>query len=276
MQMRRNITILKAALAAFAITAIGQGLWGAMAMANIAWTPNLPWAPLVMALVLAGLVGALARRKSVLSRPVSATAWIWSILAGGCGIIAAAALWTVLASVIRVPPNLLPDTPGVPVTTLIPMLLVAIAAAPITEEIAFRGFAMSQLRKSFSPVVALLITTVLFTIAHLTQGLSAPKLLVYSAAGLTFGLIALRTGSLLPAMVVHSAADLTFFILVWPHDATRKLVWENGMNAPFLTSLALLMVFAPLSLLGFRQLVRVTGAPQALTFAAGPVNLAAA
>jgi membrane protease YdiL (CAAX protease family) len=190
--------------------------------------------------------------------PVSAKAWGWSLAAGGAAVIAAAALWTVLATIVRVPPNMLPDLKGVPMTTVIPMLLVGIAAAPLSEEIAFRGYAMSLIRRRFSPTTALVITSLIFAAAHLTQGFYAPKLLVYFLAGLTFGYVALRTGSLLPAMVVHCLADLTFFTLVWSHDAGRRLISDGGADGWFFANLALLMVFTPLALLGFRQLAEVT------------------
>jgi len=38
------------------------------------------------------------------------------------------------------------------------MLLVSITAAPLTEEIAFRGYAMGLLRRHFGPISALVIT----------------------------------------------------------------------------------------------------------------------
>ena len=256
-----------ATLAAFAIVLVGQTLWGVMAIANVKLTPAIPWSVAVMPLVLAALVAFLtgrmgpnrkARRAMVPLAQVSARAWGWSLAAGGAAVIAAAALWTVMATLVRVPPNMLPDMKGVPLTTVIPMLLIGIAAAPLSEEIAFRGYAMSLLRRQFSPIAALVITSAIFAAVHLTQGLSAPKLLVYVLAGLTFGFIALRTGSLLPAMVVHSFGDLTFFTLVWSHDAGRRLIGEGGADGWFFANLALLAIFTPVALLGFRQLVRAT------------------
>ena len=268
--LKRLGLVALAGLAAFAITFIGQTVWGVMVLANVKLTPALPWAaavmpPILAALVLflAGRIGpkrtAEARRALVPLAPVSARAWTWSLLAGGAGVIAAAALWTVMATIVRVPPNILPDTHGIPLQTLIPTLLVSIAAAPLSEEIAFRGYAMGLIRRRFSPIHALVIVSALFAAVHLTQGLYPPKLLVYFLAGLTFGFVALRTGSLLPAMVVHSFADLTFFTLVWSHDAGRRLISEGGADGWFYANLATLAVFTPLCLLAFARLVKATG-----------------
>lgn len=270
-KLAQNLGLIAlAALVALAITAVGQGLWGVMAIANVKLTPAIPWSALVMPLILAAMVaflagrfgpkrGAEGRRAMLPLAPVSARSWTWSLAAGGAGVVAAAALWTVMATIVRVPPNMLPSMHGLPLWTVIPMLVVAVAAAPLTEEIAFRGYAMGLIRRRFGPLSALLITSALFAAVHLTQGLYPPKLIVYFLAGVVFGLVALRTGSLAPAMVVHSFGDLTFFTLVWSHDAGRKLIGEGGANAWFFANIALIVVFTPLCILAFRQLVRVTG-----------------
>jgi len=270
MLLRRILLIFGATAVAFAIVAIGQTLWGVMVMANLKLTPALPWSAMAMPFVLAALVaflagrgwprkGADARRRMVPLAPVSRQAWTWALIAGGAGNVVGACLWTVMASIVRVPPNMLPDTHGVPALTLIPILLVSIVAPPLSEEIAFRGYAMNMILRRFSPTTALVIVSLLFMAAHLTQGLYAPKLLVYFLAGLSFGFVALRTGSLLPAMVVHSMGDLTFFTLVWTHDGGRRLISEGGANGWFFASLAVVVFGTPLVLLAFRQLVKVTG-----------------
>jgi membrane protease YdiL (CAAX protease family) len=285
--LRVSKTVLLAGLAAFAITGVGQTLWGGLVMANLKLTPSLPWAALVMPFVLAALVaflagrfgskaGAEARRKLIPLAPVSARAWTWALIAGAAGNIVGAALWTVMATLVRVPPNALPDTQGAPALTLVSILIISVIAPPLSEEIAFRGYAMGMLRRHVSPVTALVITSALFAAAHLTQGLYAPKLLVYFLAGLSFGFVALRTGSLLPAMVVHSTADLTFFTMVWSHDAGRRLIGEGGANGWFFLCLAILAAGTPLTLLAFRQLVRVTASPADERIATAPAMLAAA
>jgi membrane protease YdiL (CAAX protease family) len=265
----QNLALIAlAATVAFAITAVGQGLWGVMAIVNVAVSPAIPWAAPAMALVLAGLVlfltgragpaSGAARRAMVPLARVPGRAWVWSMIGGGAGVIALAALWTVMASIVRVPPNALPDTHGIPIWTAIALLLVAVAAAPLTEEIAFRGYATTLLRRRFGPISALVIASTLFACAHLTQGLSAPKLIVYEHVGLALGFIALRAGSLLPAMVVHSFGDLVFFTTVWSHDAGRRLVSEGGADGWFFANVAVLVVFTPLCIFGLSQLVRVT------------------
>ncbi|HVN00345.1 MAG TPA: CPBP family intramembrane glutamic endopeptidase [Caulobacteraceae bacterium] len=267
---KRAGVVAGAGVIAFAITAIGQGLWGVMAIANVRFSPAIPWAPALMPFVLAALVavlsgrawpkaGAGARRALVPLAPVSARAWLWSLGAGLFAIAALAALWTVLGEIVQTPPNLLPDTRGVPMTTLAPMLLVSITAAPITEEIAFRGYAMGLIGRHFGPIATIVLSSVLFAAAHLTQGLYASKLIVYLLVGLALAATVWRTGSLLPAAVVHVFGDLVFFTLVWPHDGTRRLVSETGFGARFVLTLAVLAVCTGAWFYAFRRLIAATG-----------------
>jgi membrane protease YdiL (CAAX protease family) len=240
-----------------------------MALANVKLTPALPWSAVIMPIVLAGLGiflagrgwprwGAAARRALVPLAPVSREAWIWSLAAGVVGVMALAGLWSVLGSLVRVGPNALPDTGGVPLWTAVPMLLVSIIAAPLTEELAFRGYAMGLLRRHFGPISAMLISSLMFAAAHLTHGLYPTKLVIYFLVGLGLAATVWRTGSLLPAMIVHSFGDLVFFTLVWPHDVGRRLVTEGGADAGFFMAVALTVVCSVLWYAAFRRLLQAT------------------
>jgi len=261
--------VLGALAAAFAILLVGQGLWSVLTFANLKMTPAIPWSAAVMPLVLAGLVlflagrgwprwGADARRALVPLAPVSREAWLWSLTAGVVGVIALAGLWTVLGSLVRVAPNALPNIRGVPLWTLVPMLLVSIAAAPLSEEIAFRGYAMGLLRRHFGPISAMVISSLMFAAAHLNHGPYPTKLAVYFLVGLGLAATVWRTGSLLPAMVVHSFGDLVFFTLVWPGDAGRRLISEGGANSGFFAAVALTVICSILWYVAFRRLLGVT------------------
>jgi|SRR5579871_3790471 len=270
MKLVQNLGLVAlAAVVALAITAVGQGLWGVMTIVNLKSSPAIPWAAMVMAPILAALAaflsgrgwprwGAEARRALVPLAPVSAKVWGWALVSGAAGVAALAFLWIVMASLVRVPPNVLPDARGLPPLTIAAILLVSIVAAPLTEEIAFRGYATMLLRRRFGPAAALVIASVMFAAAHLTQGLYAPKLLVYLLVGLMLGVTAMRAGSLLPAMVVHSFGDLVFFTTVWPNDAGRRLISDGGAGPAFYGSLAGLVIFAILWAVTMRQFFRAT------------------
>lgn len=271
--MRRLMTVvgtlLLASVIAVAILLVGQALWGGLVLANLKISPAIPWAALVMLPLLAVMVmalggigwpraGAETRRRLVPLRPVAWRVFAWAMIASAFGIAALSGLWIVLAGLMRTPPNALPSVQGVPPLTVAAILAVSILAAPITEEIAFRGYVMGMLRRVVSPTWAILLSSLLFAAAHLTQGLYADKLVVYFLAGIGIAFVAYRTGSLIPAMIAHSAADLTFFTLVWPHDAGRRLVSEGGADAWFWIHVAQMVVFGALCIWANVRLARAT------------------
>ncbi|QDU29189.1 ABC-2 family transporter protein [Anatilimnocola aggregata] len=82
----------------------------------------------------------------------------------------------------------------------LPELLLLVAVVPaICEELAFRGFILSGLRRLGHKWTAIAICSVLFGVAHglLQQSLAA------AVVGMVIGYIAVKTNSLLPAMAYH-------------------------------------------------------------------------
>ena len=96
---------------------------------------------------------------------------------------------------------LLPHTPG----ERGGFALVAVSAG-ICEEIVYRGFVLWYISVWTGPLLAVLISSILFGFGHLY--LSPRDALRTGLAGLLFGLVVLAAGSLWPAIVIHAAADL--------------------------------------------------------------------
>lgn len=77
---------------------------------------------------------------------------------------------------------------------------VVVLAAPVVEELTFRGLGFSLLAR-YGNVVALLVTSAAFAAAHgLVNGF--PALFLFGAA---VGFLRLRTGSLYPGMLLHGS-----------------------------------------------------------------------
>lgn len=239
----RTKAILIAGGVALAILAVGQGIWGAMAFANVHFTPAIPWAAPVMLVPLYGLWRVLARRPDLLqANRVSRGTLLRSVAAGAIGIGALTGYWIVFSDLVRMQPNTLPPVQGLSPLMLIALAVVGSLAAPFSEEAAFRGYAQSILRRRFSLMTATIITSVFFALAHVPHGLLLPKLFVYFLGGLMFGMIANASKSILPGIAVHVMADLTFFAMVWPYDAARHNVFAYGADASFWLHLAQALV----------------------------------
>jgi len=89
--------LLRALLAAVAVTGTTTVVWGALVQANLRSSPGLPWAALIMAAFLVFywrfLKGwgwprstSAARREGVRAEPLSPSLWRWSLVAGGLGL----------------------------------------------------------------------------------------------------------------------------------------------------------------------------------------------
>lgn len=274
--LRSAKTIALAAAAAVAITAVGQGVWGALAIANVRLSPAIPWAPAVMLVVLPVMLallggkigpkaGAAARRALLPLKAASGAVWTWSLIAGAIGIAFCALLWITLGELVPAAPNALPDIGQMPIWTRLAFLGMGIVAAPLTEECAFRGYAMNMIRKVMPDAWALVLVSLMFALVHLTHGFYLTKLSVYLLVGLGLGFTAWRAGSLIPAAVVHSAGDLTFFTLVWPYDAHRAHVSLAAAEPAFWLQVVLTLALGAATFAAYAQLARVTrtGTPKA-------------
>lgn len=81
------------------------------------------------------------------------------------------------------------------------VVLVAVAvAAPIGEELLFRGVIARTLAQRLKPAAAIVISAAMFSAFHL----SLPQALPTFVLGIALGLIALRSGSIVPGIVLHA------------------------------------------------------------------------
>jgi hypothetical protein len=106
------------------------------------------------------------------------------------------------------------------------------------------------------PPAAVVISSVLFVLAHVTHGSCGLSFL--STFWWAFGVTAYLTNTILPVIPVHITGDLTFFILVWPHDAARRLVWKGGGDKWFWIHVAQAVVFTALAIAAYRRLAVIS------------------
>jgi membrane protease YdiL (CAAX protease family) len=267
---RRFFAVLWSALIAFLILLVGQTIWASLLAANFKSSPRTrPWSVPAMAVVLWLLWQYLgghwsprstseSRKHALRANPVSASVLMGALLAGVLSIIALAGLWIVFFRLVKTPANVLDDPSKYPLLTVALVVTMSSFVSPIVEEVAFRGYCQQILERHFSGKIAVLLSSLLFMLAHANHGWYWSKLTVYFLAGIAFGAIARLTNSILTSVPVHIFGDLTFFILVWPRDSARALVTAGGADKWFCIHLAQAILFAALALLAFQRLRKQT------------------
>jgi membrane protease YdiL (CAAX protease family) len=271
------LAVARAAILAFLILAFNSGIWGALLISNLSTTPAIPWAVPIMALFLWLMWQYLngkwwprstseTRHQLLRARPVSGQVFAWALLTGVLSIVALTGYWIVMFKLFKMSGNVLPDLSRSPLLTAALVLVMASLVSPLSEEAAFRGYAQSILERAFrGPASPIILSSVLFALAHLTQGFFLPKLFVYFLAGVMIGGVAYVTRSILPGIAAHILTDLTFFTLVWPYDTQRRLIWETGVSDTwFWIHLAQAIIFTVLALLAFIRLARVAKRTRAI------------
>jgi CAAX protease family protein len=92
--------------------------------------------------------------------------------------------------------------------------LLIIVAAPLSEELFFRGFMFQGLRRSVPFVVAAVISSVVWGLFHYTGAGSWGVVLQLSIFGLALAWLYERTGSIWPTIAVHALNNAIAFALL--------------------------------------------------------------
>jgi membrane protease YdiL (CAAX protease family) len=266
----RVLTVARAAAFAFAIALVPQGVWSALIVLNVRTSPNVPWAVILMPLLLGTLWLYLdgrwgnsrtreARRRRLRARLVPGRVFAWALLAGGLSLVALTGLWIVLAQFVRMPGSVLP--PAGPVSRLMMAVAVAMGAmiSPLCEQAGIWGYAQVILERDYRPATAIAISAVLFALLpHPPMQVALiPKFLFFFLTGLTFAVSAYLAGSILPGIIVHALGLFTFFTLIWPGDPGRALVAAGGADAWFWVHVAQVIVCTALASAAFARLASI-------------------
>lgn len=208
-----RVTILKPVLGGLLIAAAGIGPWLVLSGWNRTIRPDIPWGAAAtlgyVAIALAVVAWLIRRGHAGLLRiwPPQRTADADFVSAPAllAGFLVLYLAWIAIA---RLSP--MPDLSAFPTTAYRwSMFLMGGLMSGLVEEVAYRGYMQRELERVV-PTQAIAITSAVFVLSHLTQGLGAvlvlgPGLFI---ASYLYGLLAQRTGTILPGIAIHIAGDL--------------------------------------------------------------------
>jgi membrane protease YdiL (CAAX protease family) len=266
MKLLRAIGVLVGlALLAVAITGVISGIWTGVLLANLKFSPTIPWSTPVMLAVLALLwwmMGGWGRRSPVRTialraAPLPVSVTLWALAAGLLSLAALVGFWIVEHRLVATPPALRPDYSKLGAVTVLVMLATASISGGISEEAGFRGYFQGAMeRRGFGPA-AILVTALVMAPEHaLTQGFVWPTMVFYLLVDIMLGALAYITKSIGPGIVVHAIGLFVFFAYVWPHDHERALISQGGPDQMFWLSLGGMVVFSLAGIAAFFGLAR--------------------
>lgn len=192
-------------------------------------------------LLRAGRPGELRRRAELRLRPLGRDALLATLAAVPVLFALSWAVGEVWTRLVPVPPETfrpfeaLTRTPEGRLT----VVLFAVVAAPLVEELAFRGLVQGRLERSWGPARALAFTSVVFALFH-----ALPWVLpVHVLLGLVFGWAVYATRSVWAGVILHAANNslAALGIGAGPPELPPT-VWRAGPTAELWTALAVLLV----------------------------------
>jgi membrane protease YdiL (CAAX protease family) len=137
-------------------------------------------------------------------------------------------------------------------------VVVSATSAGICEETGFRGYMQRPIEERHSAPIAILVSSLLFMLLHLTKGWALIGMVpIVFGAGVLLGLLAWSSGSLIPGMIGHTMMDIGLFGYWWTGiagDFTARPISETGLDQPFLVTCAVLTTALAIVLLAIWQL----------------------
>jgi membrane protease YdiL (CAAX protease family) len=280
--------IVRAVLIGLVLTTAGTLPWVILVSANSKYWSAVPWAVPPAALYLwlfwryvqgAGWPrsNAEVRRTNCRANPVSEEVWETALFAGGLGLVALVLFLNVVNRLVRLPSQSTGDVADVPFVTLVSWLLMGSVLAGIVEESSFRGYMQGPIERRHGPIVAILLTGLVFGFAHLThREVTLILMPYYVAVAAIYGALAYLTNSILPSMVLHAAGNILSGMDLFARgraewqasSSAQPLIWETGADASFWISCVAVIVVAAATVWAYAALataVRKAPEPAALS-----------
>lgn len=243
--------------------------------ANLHYFPDLPWASLPITIYMwffwnylngswSPASTSMQRHVLLKAHRISKKVWLWSILAGGLGIISLVLALKLLNRLIVLPIQQLPDLTNVPKSTVIFLLCLSAPVAGIIEEAAFRGYMQGPIEKRWGLAVSILITGTLFALVHLDfQLILWPY---YIAVSAIYGTVTFLTKSILPAILLHTSGNLYSNFDLWYSGQAEwqssigehALIWQSKADSGFWYTTLLFIICSILTILSFKKLSLVS------------------
>jgi membrane protease YdiL (CAAX protease family) len=239
--------ITRAVLTGFLVSSVGIAVWTVLLSVMPAPWPVLP---MIIALIayckfFNGRIG--LRKTLELKRfrfraiKLSPSVWKWSITAAIFFVVIVQASFVITFRLIDFPADKFTADykilDSLPVWIAWVVLIMGSIVAGICEEVGFRGYMQVPLEKKYGPVAAIVITSIVFMLIHLSHSWAKPILPHIFLASVLLGILAWKSGSIIPGIIGHSILDI-FDYSIWWSDITggfkMQTIFKTGIDLNFI------------------------------------------
>jgi membrane protease YdiL (CAAX protease family) len=120
--------------------------------------------------------------------------------------------------------------------------VISALSAGVCEEVGFRGYMQRPIEERHGIIVAIVISSIMFTLLHLTKGWALVGMVpIVFGAGLLLGALARAAGTLWFGILGHWLMDIGLFLFWWTQVAGtfRELpIFETGIDRMFIVESA--------------------------------------
>jgi membrane protease YdiL (CAAX protease family) len=258
---------LRAILTGFTVSSVGIAIWSVL----LSILPA-PWSipPMIIALwaYLKFFSGRWGSKKSnermklnFRATKLSPSTWKWGITAALLFVIIIQASFVITFRLLDFPSGKFTADykmlDSMPLWVAFAVLIMGSIVAGICEETGFRGYMQVPLENKYGKATAIIITSIIFTVIHLSHSWAAPIVPHIFFASMLLGIIAYKTGSLLPGIIGHSILDI-FDYSVWWSDITggfhMQTIFKTGVDLHFIVWI---LIFILALFVFFRTIARL-------------------
>ena len=203
-----------------------------------------------------------SRQNASRCGPLSREQWLWGIIGAIFFAVAVHASIVLLFRCVEFPLAAfrrgydLSFVPTLPLKWL--AVIVSAVSAGVCEETGFRGYMQRPIEEHHGPVIAILISTIFFTLVHLNKAWSLAGMVpIVFGAGLLLGLLAWSSQSLIPSIIGHVVMDIGLFAYWWTGiggEFSARPLRETGVDAPFVIACATALVSLLVTLFAISRL----------------------
>jgi membrane protease YdiL (CAAX protease family) len=140
-------------------------------------------------------------------------------------------------------------------------VVISAVSAGVCEEIGFRGYMQRPIEKRHGPVLAILISSLIFMLVHLTKSWSTIGMVpIVFGAGLLLGTLARASGTLVFCMIGHTIMDVGLFAYWWTQIAgtfSQRPISETGMDRAFYAECSVLAFALAVTIFAITRLKRL-------------------